>query len=106
LDQNGLIWTPVWRKVGESFWLRSEFGSVILLSTENNEMKPNKYRTPSSLSKEDPLPKKNRSLRRYIEALERKAGRRASDISLEEVRAILKKVGPLSPLITEMRHAR
>ena len=69
-------------------------------------MKLNKHRIPTPLWKEDPLPKKNRSLRRYIEALERKVGRRASDISLEEVRAILKKVGPLSPLITEMRHAR
>jgi len=69
-------------------------------------MRTYKNHAISSTSKEDPLPRKNRGLRRYIEALEKQTGRRAHDISLEEVRASLIKAGPLSPLISEMRHVR
>ena len=69
-------------------------------------MRPRPHRIPLPHVSDDPMPRKNRSLRKYIEALERKIGRKAGDISLEEVRAMLAKAGPLSPLIREMRDAR
>jgi len=68
-------------------------------------MKAHRHRIPLPATAADPVPRKNRSLRKYIEALERRLGRKASDISLEEARAILAKHGPLSPLIREMRDA-
>ena len=69
-------------------------------------MKLHRHRIPLARGSSEPAPRKNRSLRKYIEALERKIGRKASDISLEEVRSMLAKVGPISPLIREMRDAR